>query len=161
MRGHHVYGRVWRAVVGEQLTCEPEHGNKEDPYTVGDCSSVYLKIRTCTFAHLGKIWRFLIWQIFFLANSPNLISRQIFLLYSIQNCLFIQNDYYIRIANTFESLFGITIVLNVFKVTIALQSLFRSTVASQSLVRIIVSSQSLFGSSVQNNCCIAITMAVC
>ena len=33
MRGHHVYGRVWRATVDEQLECKPEPRN-QDLYAV-------------------------------------------------------------------------------------------------------------------------------
>ena len=33
VRGHHFYGRVWRATVDEQLECKPEPRN-QDPYTV-------------------------------------------------------------------------------------------------------------------------------
>ena len=41
VRGHHIYGRVWRATVDEQLECRPEPRNKEDPYahTVQSMSS--------------------------------------------------------------------------------------------------------------------------
>ena len=34
VRGHHVYGRVWRATVDKQLEFKPEPRNQEDPYAV-------------------------------------------------------------------------------------------------------------------------------
>jgi len=34
IRGYHVYGEVWTAVLGEQLYCEREVGNVVDQYAV-------------------------------------------------------------------------------------------------------------------------------
>jgi len=34
IRGYHMYGEVWMAVLGEQLYCEREVGNVVDRYTV-------------------------------------------------------------------------------------------------------------------------------
>ena len=34
VRGYHVYGRVWDAVIGEHLTCRREPTNEKDRYAV-------------------------------------------------------------------------------------------------------------------------------
>ena len=34
IRGHHIYKRIWRPLVGEVLTLEREEGNTHDRFTV-------------------------------------------------------------------------------------------------------------------------------
>ena len=34
MRGYHVYKDVWTTVVGEELPCQREDGNRADPFAV-------------------------------------------------------------------------------------------------------------------------------
>ena len=34
VRGYHVYKNVWTTVVGEELPCQREDGNRADPFAV-------------------------------------------------------------------------------------------------------------------------------
>ena len=34
MRGYHVYKDIWATVVGEELPCQHEEGNRADPFVV-------------------------------------------------------------------------------------------------------------------------------
>ena len=48
MRGYHVYKDVWEAAVGEELSCERELGNHQDPFAVAVVRS------TVTVGHVPK-----------------------------------------------------------------------------------------------------------